>query len=175
IMSLELLREYGVELNVTGTWGNTPLYFLLRHYDDASDPKVRAGIDWLLAHGADPNVACGRERETSLHVAIRRRRSTDTVQRLLDHGADVNAARADGRTAWRLAYQGGNREVLAMLEAAGARPEAPAPIDELLAACRRGDAAAAGKLGPADLVASLAEEDLQILADAAMNERDDVV
>jgi ankyrin repeat protein len=62
-----------------------------------------------------------------------------------------------------------------MLEAAGARPESPSPIDDLLAACGRGDAVAAGKLGSADLIASLGDEDLQLLGDAAANERDDVV
>src|SRR5690606_11162751 len=127
------------------------------------------------AHGADPNVVCAKERETSLHVAIRRSRSMDTVRRLLEHGANVNVPRGDGRTPWRLAYQAGNGKVLALLESAGARPEATTSADELLAACARGDVAAATRLGSAELVASRADEDLQVLVDAARIGRSDVV
>lgn len=93
--SLELLLSYGVELNRTGDWGNTPLYFLLRYWDVAETPTAGQGMRWLLDHGADPDVRCGPEGETSLHVAARMGQSPGVVRLLLDHGADLHAA-------WRL-------------------------------------------------------------------------
>src|SRR4051812_31839307 len=71
IEALELLRDFGVRLNEKGDWGNTPLYFVLRYQDTTRDEHAAMGVEWLLANGADPNVACGGERENSLHVAAR--------------------------------------------------------------------------------------------------------
>lgn len=175
IEALELLREFGVDLNHIGEWGNTPLYFLLDHFDVGQDARVRQGMLWLLEHGADPNVACGRERETSLHVAVRRGQSADAVRLLLDHGADVHARRADGRTAWVLAERGGFDELKALLEAAGAAPEPLAPEDLLLAACGRGDEDAARRLASPDLVAALEPTASRTMIEAARKGRVDVV
>ena len=166
LASLELLLEYGADPNETGDWGNTPLYFLLEHFDD-EDANVRQGLMWLLAHGADPDVMCGPRRETSLHAAARRGRSLEVVRMLLEHGADVDAARADGATAWRLAVRAGNDTLARLLERAGAEAEPLTPADALLAACGRGDAAAARALATPALVASLGDEDLNRLPDAA--------
>ena len=156
--ALELLLEYGVDLNLTGDWGNTPLYFLLRYWDVAREEQVGQGLRWLLDHGADPNVRCGREQETSLHVAARRGQSPEVVRLLLDHGADVHARRGDGRSAWLLATHGGHEAVATLLEEAGAEREdllaAGFPVDEvdengataLHHAALRGDAAAVRRL-----------------------------
>ena len=103
VEALELLLEYGVDLNHTGDWGNTPLYFLLRYWDVAREEQVGRGLRWLLAHGADPDVRCGREQETSLHLAARRGQAPEVVQLLLDNGADVHARRGDAAAAERLA------------------------------------------------------------------------
>src|SRR5213075_102836 len=89
----------GADLDAVGEWGNTALYFLLRWWDIEREPRVKQGILWLLNHGADPNVVCAEERETSLHVGARRGQSVETIRVLLAHGADVNARRGDGRTA----------------------------------------------------------------------------
>jgi ankyrin repeat protein len=170
--ALELLLEFGVDLNRTGDWGNTPLYFLLRYWDlGEGPPSLRQGLEWLLAHGADPNVRCGPERESSLHVAARRGQPTEIVRRLLEHDAAVDARRGDGRTAWALARRGGFTEVAALLEEAGAAPAPLAPVDELLAACGRGDAEAARRLaGP-----ELGTEELRLLPEAAAHGRPEVV
>jgi ankyrin repeat protein len=169
--ALELLWAFGVELNRTGDWGNTPLYFLLRHWDVAAEPNVRKGVGWLLDHGADPDVPCGRERETSLHVAVRVGQAPEIVRLLLDRGADVNAVRADGRTAWVLARRSGSAELARALEDAGAVPSALSATDALLVACAAGDVVRARALASAERVASLGPEDLALLPRAAEHGR----
>jgi ankyrin repeat protein len=173
--ALELLLEAGADLNYTGEWGNTPLYFLLHWHDVEREPRVRQGLDWLLAHGADPNVRCGRERETSLHVAARRGQAPAVIRRLLDHGADVRAHRGDGRGAWALAMRGGFDEVVAVLEAAGTPRESLSPVDTLLSACGRGDAEAARRLASPALVDALEPDDRRLLPEAAAAGRVDTV
>ncbi|HET9424535.1 MAG TPA: ankyrin repeat domain-containing protein [Gemmatimonadaceae bacterium] len=165
--ALELLREFGVNLNHVGEWGNTPLYFLLRWHDVGKEPKVAQGVAWLLGNGADPNVPCGTERENSLHVAARRGQGPDVVHALLNHGADVNARRGDGATAWRLAKRNGHEEICRLLEKAGATTEPLTAADELLEACGRGDAVAAARLSSPALLASLPRSDRAMLGEAA--------
>jgi ankyrin repeat protein len=165
--ALELLLSAGADLNAVGDWGNTALYFLLRYWDMEREPRVRQGMRWLLHHGADPNVVCGEERETSLHVAARRGQNVETVQLLLDHGADVNARRSDGRTAWLLARRGGFGEVASLLEASGADTEPLSPADELLAACGRGDVEAARRLATPDALSAMSAADHRLLPEAA--------
>jgi ankyrin repeat protein len=174
--TLELLLRHGVDLNLTGDWGNTPLYFLLRYWHlDQAPPTVRKGLLWLLEHGADPNVLCGRERESALHVAARRGQPRETVALLLERGADVHLKRGDGRTAWALAHRGGFDDVTALLEGAGARPEDIGPVDLLLAACGHGDAEAARRLASPRLLESLEVEELRLLPEAAATGRNAVV
>lgn len=173
--SLKLLHGYGVELNDAGEWGNTPLYFLLRHWDIERDGRVRQGLLWLLDHGADPNVRCGREQETSLHVAVRRGQSPRVVRLLLDRGANVHARRADDRTPWILAERGGFDELRMLLEQAGATADPLSPDDILMAACGRGDEEAARRLATPVVLAALESVDLQLLVEAARKGRFDIV
>jgi ankyrin repeat protein len=173
--ALALLWEFGVQLNHAGEWGNTPLYFLLRHWDVAREPRVRQGLDWLLDHGADPDVRCGREQEGSLHVAVRVGQAPEIVRVLLDRGADVNATRGDGRTPWVLALRSGSAKLARMLEEAGAAAATLSPADTLLAACGTGDVEGALRLTSHGLVSSLAQEDLALLPRAAEEGRVDVV
>jgi ankyrin repeat protein len=170
VEALELLLEFGADLNFTGEWGNTPLYFLLRYWDVAREEQVGRGLRWLLDHGADPDVRCGQERETSLHVAARRGQAAAVVQLLLDHGADVDTRRGDGRSAWLLARRGGHDELTDLLERAGAAPEPLSPADELMAACGRGDAEAAARLA-----VPVGADDHAVLPDAAARGRFEVV
>ena len=167
IEALELLREFGVDLNYVGEWGNTALYFVLNGHDPDRDDRVARGVDWLLANGADPNIPCGKERENSLHAAVRRGRGERTIRKLLEHGADVKAPRGDGLSALRLAKRGGYDEIAAMLERAGAEAETMTAADQLLAACGRGDADAARRLASPQLVASLRPSDRAIINEAA--------
>lgn len=173
--SLELLLEYGADLNAMGEWGNTPLYFLLRHWNTAQSPRVRRGVQWLLDHGADVNVHCGRERETPLHVAVRTRQDPATVQLLIERGADINARAGNGRTALHIARRGGSHDLAAMLEELGATGDALSDVDELFAACSRGDAATAAALATPALIAALDDTDRRLLPEAAAAARMDVV
>ena len=163
--ALELLWEFGVDLNHVGDWGNTALYFLLRYHDVAANEQTRRGVTWLLSHGADPNVRSTRSEESALHVAVRRRQHPDIVRQLIEHGADVNARRADGRSVWLLARRGGFDT--ALLEEAGAEPEPASAEDLLLEACARGDAELAAQLSNAGVLQSMDAEDLKLLPDAA--------
>jgi ankyrin repeat protein len=163
--ALELLWEFGVELNHVGDWGNTALYFLLRYHDVAADENVRRGVTWLLEHGADPNVRSTPAQESALHVAVRRRQHPDIVRLLIQHGGDVNARRADGRSVSVLALRSGFDT--ALLEAAGAEPQPASDEDLLLQACARGDADRAMQLSNPTLLQSMNADDMKLLPDAA--------
>jgi ankyrin repeat protein len=169
--ALILLREFGVKLNHVGEWGNTPLYFLLRWHDMATDEKASLGFDWLLANGADPNVANGKEQETALQVAARRGQPATVIEKLIAHGANVNLRRGDGASAWLLARRAGYRELVEVLEKAGAKSETLSAKDEMLAACGRGDVAAAKRLG----TPALAPSEQLMLNEAAAAGRTNVV
>jgi ankyrin repeat protein len=132
--ALELLLHAGADLNFVGDWGNTALYFLLLNWDLEREARVKQGLEWLLDHGADPNVVSTEQRETALHVAVRRGQSREVIQLLLDHGADVHARRTDGATPWLLARRGGFDEIASLLESLGAETQSLSTVDLLLAA-----------------------------------------
>lgn len=165
--ALHLLVEAGGDVNHTGAWGNTPLYFLLRWWELTKEPNVRKGVEWLLAHGADPNVRCGPQQEQALHVAAWRGQANDVVHLLLERGADVNGVRADGRTPWVLARRGGFTAIAEQLERAGAKTEPLSPGDLLLEACGHGDVEAARQLTSWEHLASLEPADHRVIVDAA--------
>ena len=75
-----------------------------------------------LKDGADPNLCHGPHRETSLHVATRRRRA-EAVDILLRHGADIDARTAGGKTAYAHAVRRGFDDVAALLVKRGAGTE----------------------------------------------------
>jgi ankyrin repeat protein len=134
VAALELLGRYG--LNVDGIPGGVPP---LVHMLLWADTPV--GAEWLLDHGADPNLAWGDLHEAPLHVAARRW-DVAMAERLERHGADVSRRRADGATAHTLAELHGNPDVAAWLLAHGAVDEL-SPLERFIAACARGDRHAA--------------------------------
>jgi ankyrin repeat protein len=75
------------------------------------------GLNWLLAHGADPNAIHPRYGQSALHAAIQSKRSAAVMRALLKHGADVNVKTVDGKTAMQLARAAG-AAVLRRLEEA---------------------------------------------------------
>jgi ankyrin repeat protein len=136
---LEALLAHGA--NVNQPWasdGASSLYAILYW------SRTPAGILWLLEHGADPNAVFAENGETPLH-AVARAWDVPLAQAMVAHGADIARKRADGRTPYALAELNGNRAVADWLLAQGASAELP-DVDRLVAACSRGDRAAADAL-----------------------------
>lgn len=102
----------------------------LKHMLDREDLQ---GLHLLLGAGADPNEKNDRD-ETALHWAVWRGRSAAIITALLDKGADINAKRQDGRTAYALAVQSGQVEIASLLEARGADKSLSA-LDRFMGAC----------------------------------------
>jgi ankyrin repeat protein len=132
IAALDLLLAHGADVNRPwATDGSAPLYAIL-HWSGTAD-----GVRWLLAHGADPDPVFAPNGETPLHMVAA---SWDAAlaEDLVNRGADATRPRADERTPYTVAELSGNREVAAWLLARGAANELSA-VDQLVAACSRGD------------------------------------
>jgi ankyrin repeat protein len=107
---LRLLLGHGAAVNGTNA---------LRHILDYENEE---GLRLLLAAGGNPNEVNPRG-ETALHWAVWRGRSAKLAALLLDAGADIDARRIDGRTAYALAVRSGQMETARLLEARGASTE----------------------------------------------------
>lgn len=85
------------------------------------DYGARGDADLIrhLESGADPNARDAATGEALLHVAVRRRRRGATAI-LLDHGADVDAPNAHGKTAYAHAIRRGFGEIVEVLVERGA-------------------------------------------------------
>lgn len=141
--ALELLHEFGA--NPDAPWatdGSTPLYAILCFGGHVS------GATWLATHGADPDIVFPATGETPLHAAARTGDAA-LVELLVAGGADVSRRNLAGRTAYAEAELVNNRAVADWLLAHGAADEM-APVDRLVAACSRGDRAAAMAFHAAD-------------------------
>ena len=139
-----------------------------------------AALELLLQYGADPNEPAQSpataEWGSPLLWAIKRRRSPRHVATLLKAGADPSASTRSGVSAYGLALQLGLVEVAALLrDHDGARPITEE--DEFVAACARGDEAAAERLRRRrpDLPGSLGETRLRLLPDLASEGGDEGV
>jgi ankyrin repeat protein len=125
------------------------------------------GIEWLLAHGADPNhmSAWGRR---ALHQALERNHPIRFFELLLDRGADPTLPAKNGRSAVVVAARIGRGDVLDLF----ARRSVSVALegeDGLLAACAQADescARAIVKRSPG-MVASIESEDPAVVADVA--------
>lgn len=168
---LELLVSFGADVSRgPAAYGNTPLHFLAAHApENRIADKAMRGLQWLLAHGADPNETSKagaadnpQAGETPLHRAAAVGYGVEVLRGLVEHGARVDAERDDGATAYRLAVRIGNVSGAAYLASVGADPTLT-PVDQLLGACAtgRGEAARA-----------LVEANPGILASLGQSERD---
>jgi ankyrin repeat protein len=136
VETLELLHAHGANLDQPwATDGSHALYAIL-HWSTTD-----VGVRWLLEHGADHDPVFAANGETPLHVAARRW-DVALVEALVRRGADVSRRRLDGRTPYAVAALNGNRAVADWLRTHGASDELE-PVDRLVAACARGDRAAA--------------------------------
>lgn len=129
---LEALLAHGAAVDQAwATDGATALYAIL-NWSHTPDGAV-----WLLEHGADPNAVFSENGETPLH-AVARAWDVALAETMLAHGADIGRKRLDGRTPYAVAELNGNRAVAEWLLSKGATPELAA-VDQLVAACSRGD------------------------------------
>ena len=132
IAALDLLDLYGADVNRPwATDGAAPLYEIL-HWCQTTD-----GARWLLEHGADPDPVRDTNGETPLHV-VAANWDAALAAELVTRGADVTRRRVDGRTPYAVAELNGNRDVADWLLAHGASKEL-SEVDQLVAACSRGD------------------------------------
>jgi len=137
LAALELLHRFGMHADGIPA-GVPPLRYILSWADKD------IGVRWLLEHGANPNLAWGEQNEAPLHMAAQRW-NVAMVELLVQHGADIEQRRADGRTAHTLAELHGNREIAEWLLAHGAKSELSS-LDHFVAMCARGDRAGAAAM-----------------------------
>lgn len=173
VACLEVLAEFGADFSrADQTWGNTPLYFLFSWHNAA--PAARAGIRWLLEHGADPNALSYPQAaaETALHAAVRNGWEPDMVELLLRHGADPRTARGDGRSALALAVCHGRDDLVDCLGGSEALATL-ADKDLFLGACMRGDPEAARRIvqRKPEVLAQLLPDDRALVHAAAQTGR----
>ena len=114
IQTLEALIGYGAEVNAVNNRCQTALWFACC---DGQDEFVKI----LLHAGANPNIT-DKHGDSSLHSAICGYCRKDTLQELIDHGADVNAAANNGDTAISLASCRAQREIVTLFLIAKADP-----------------------------------------------------
>lgn len=168
IAALDLLHEFGVDPD--GPWatdGSTALYAIL-HWSERPD-----GALWLIEHGAAADPVFEANGETPLHV-VAARWGTDLAEALVSRGADISRPRSDGRTPYEIAVLSGNDSVAEWLHARGASDELR-DVDRMVAACSRGDRAAATAIMTAhpDLRGQIGLEHYDVLYRAA--ERNDTL
>ena len=112
--TLQAIIDHGIDVNATNKDGETALMIAcLKENVDA--------INVLLNANANPNFA-DTKGNTCLHCAAGALCNSETLQAIIDHGADVNATNKDGKTALLIACLEGNKYVIDILLNAGANP-----------------------------------------------------
>lgn len=108
IAMADLLRPRGLELDAL-YGGKTALL-------ESVIGKRFQAVDWLLAHGANPNLG-DEEGWTPLHHAVKRGHSTERIARLLAYGASPDVRALDGSTPLALARSLGKRRLVELFSA----------------------------------------------------------
>jgi hypothetical protein len=115
---VQVLLDYGVDVNATNDWGHTPLYFALHYRPKGVDPRV---VRFLLDHGADPNLQAN-DGLTPLHRASQYG-EVETVRLLVERGASVEVRDRQGRTPLDVASGEHHHEIIKLLVEYGAKGE----------------------------------------------------
>lgn len=137
LLMLETLGDY--DLN------ERDISYCIKH---AMDYRWHAGIMWFLSQGADPNAVHPAARETSLHWAIKRNCSRETIHELLVRGADPNCRTKRGKSAYLgikgytcvdFAQRLGRQDVVELLRSHGGKSSDHSLVDEFVIACASAD------------------------------------
>jgi ankyrin repeat protein len=146
---LELLFEFGL-----GTGDGGPWRARLRDAVDAPAALVQGQLQWAVVHDM-------RER----------------VELLVDHGADVDAPFADGRTPSETAARNGNPALVEYFASRGATVSAVSALDAFVGAVLAGDRGAIGALRAArpDVVETARTQRPGLIVWAAAERRPDAV
>jgi len=185
---LQLLVDFGADVSRGPVEsGNTPLYFLASHRaTNPIAPTVVRGIEWLLDHGVDPTVPLTvvgdgqhewQRGETPLHRAAANGYDGKVLARFVARGAEVDAARGDGATAYTLAVRSGNTAGAQWLASHGADASRVTVTDRLLYACLTGDAEEARRMvaGHPGLIDTLSDPDAGALLQAMVDGKSEAV
>ena len=132
--------------------------------------------EFLILRGIRPNWH-DTSADTPLHYLALSEGGADQVKFFLEHGADPNVRRADGKMPYFLAVRAGNVGVAYVLRSHGADAGCVHPIDELVGACTRLDAEGARAIvrSHPDVVKTASPADREILVEAAAANRLDRV
>ena len=117
LCSTEIIQEildHGAHVNDANNDGATPLLL-------ACSTEQEEAVKLLLRAKADPNIAYA-DGCTSLHASITADCSKETIQEIIDYGADLNAVNKRGRTSLLLGCFCRNLDSVKVLLGAGADP-----------------------------------------------------
>ena len=106
---IEVLLEFGVDINAKRYDGGTPLESA-SHGNCRKDSRI---VRLLIAHGADPNIP-NVNGFTPLHHASENWQ-VEIVRLLIDHGANVEVKDGDGRTPLDIATGNQDEEIIKLL------------------------------------------------------------
>ena len=107
---VQVLLDYGLDVNTRDNLGSTPLNFALEYRSEVIDPRV---VRLLLDHGADPNVP-GWRGITQLHRASQSGR-IEITRLLVEYGASVEVRDKEGRTPMDVASGEQRKEIIKLL------------------------------------------------------------
>ena len=107
---VQVLLDYGLDVNTQDNFGFTPLNFTLE-YRSKIDPGL---VRFLLDHGADPNVRAIYSGNAPLHRESQSGR-VEIARLLVEHGADVEVQDDLGRTPLDVATNEQHDEIIKLL------------------------------------------------------------
>ncbi len=110
---VELLVNRGADVNAYGGTYGSPIMA-------AVDESMQINVEILVKHGANVSVKDVRDVHAPLLVMAGQSLSKDTLELLLDHGADIEAVDDEGTTVLIAAADSGDKQSLEMLLARGA-------------------------------------------------------
>nr|CCC95088.1 predicted ankyrin repeat family protein [Trypanosoma congolense IL3000] len=99
-----IIYEFKVPIDIKDSNGGTPLFTALYM------KKVEA-VEFLLEHGADPQIVIEGDMSTPLHIAVEHS-NAECVKLLLSHGADPNALNKSGETPLALAEKDNKKTII---------------------------------------------------------------